>query len=867
MSAWARFWAVDFHVHTPGSADAELKNYGTPAEIVQTAIDRGLDAIVIADHNTAGWCDRMAEAAQGTELIVLPGVEISTTEGHLLGIWEQGTPSAVIHDLLIRLGIPRHSFGKLDIATERGFTEAAEEIVQAGGIAVPAHVDKDRGLLKLDVKARVKTILADPSIAAVEIFHEATQADINRKTEPDRLLACVRGSDTFDPVLSTHALSGLGDRRTWIKAARPDLVGIRHAFADPELRILLSEPPALIHPVIERVWIVGGFLDEQVFDLSPDLNCLLGGTGAGKSLVLETVRYCVDQQVDRDAFPAIRAEVDSRLKFAFTSTGVVRIQVVREGKRFRIERPYCDDGTIRPVVSQQVADQWLVVDESPVELLPLAAFSQGEVLEYARQPVVRMSLVDAGLDLSRLDGEIAGIEQTLRHNGEALIAADAAVERLADEQTKVFELTSQIETLSGLFTKELVQEQEHWQQEDGQLKRAARKVAALEVPQLAISGNDPTHRVDANKTLFDQAASVLQGLNKRTKAASDDMTAAIEDATKELSALQVQWRSGFEAFTARLNDELDKVEPDSSLKALRAKLAGLQSELAAAQQAGVELTQNAKPLLDQVEAEREKLLAELSSLRKRRRELRRKRVVALNKNMAGFVKLDVPDGGDRSAYMEALKVLKVGSHVREQVLEAIAASTHPMSFVRSMWKQDTTALVNTKAGIDAANLARLLTNILDRDLWADLLAIQEIDCPDVLTVKFKKPDDGSYTPIENLAHGQKCTAILVILLADGTTPIVVDQPEDALHAPWIEEYLVPRLRALRGTRQYLFATRSPSIVISADAEQIITMKATSGRGEAEKTGSLERHDLNERVVYHVEGGPIPFRRRSSKLNV
>ncbi|WP_165550046.1 hypothetical protein [Kribbella speibonae] len=56
-------------------------------------------------------------------------------------------------------------------------------------------------------------------------------------------------------------------------------------------------------------------------------------------------------------------------------------------------------------------------------------------------------------------------------------------------------------------------------------------------------------------------------------------------------------------------------------------------------------------------------------------------------------------------------------------------------------------------------------------------------------------------------------------------------------------------------------------MVSADAEQIITLKATASHGEVERTGSLERHDLNERVVYHVEGGPDPFRSRSTKLNI
>ena len=79
-----------------------------------------------------------------------------------------------------------------------------------------------------------------------------------------------------------------------------------------------------------------------------------------------------------------------------------------------------------------------------------------------------------------------------------------------------------------------------------------------------------------------------------------------------------------------------------------------------------------------------------------------------------------------------------------------------------------------------------------RDLWRELLELQLVDRPDGLTMRFRKPDDSPYVAIEDLAHGQRCTAILVTLLADGTTPVHVDQPEQARHAPWIEEYLVGR---------------------------------------------------------------------------
>jgi hypothetical protein len=80
-----------------------------------------------------------------------------------------------------------------------------------------------------------------------------------------------------------------------------------------------------------------------------------------------------------------------------------------------------------------------------------------------------------------------------------------------------------------------------------------------------------------------------------------------------------------------------------------------------------------------------------------------------------------------------------------------------------------------------------------------------------------------YVPIERLAHGQKCTAILIIALADGTDPLIIGQPEDALHAPWIEQYLVAKLRDLRGGRQYIFAcgARKPGSGYAAWAYSLI----------------------------------------------
>ena len=302
------------------------------------------------------------------------------------------------------------------------------------------------------------------------------------------------------------------------------------------------------------------------------------------------------------------------------------------------------------------------------------------------------------------------------------------------------------------------------------------------------------------------------------------------------------------------------------MAAIRAQLETMQSRLDVAESAAKELSDTAHPELVSALAQREELLDELRAARQDRRTMRRERIKVLNSKTSSFVKLDIPRNGDTSEFRSALDKLKVGSQVQGAALDVIAERINPYRFVRSLWAGDVNDLVDAGAGIKATDIGRLLSTIDDRDLWEQLLDAQLIDVPDVLDVKFRKPDEGTLAPIESLSHGQKCTAILVILLADGDSPVLVDQPEDALHAPWIEEYLVDQLRTLRGARQYIFATRSPGLVVSADAEQIVTMRATAGRGECEASGSLERHDLNQLALHHLEGGRTPFKRRTRKLD-
>ncbi len=68
---------IDLHTHSSVSDGTE-----TPAELMRAAVAAGLGTVAITDHDsTAGWQDAF-DAAEGTGLTVIPGMELSTRHGY-----------------------------------------------------------------------------------------------------------------------------------------------------------------------------------------------------------------------------------------------------------------------------------------------------------------------------------------------------------------------------------------------------------------------------------------------------------------------------------------------------------------------------------------------------------------------------------------------------------------------------------------------------------------------------------------------------------------------------------------------------------------------------------------------------------------
>ena len=102
---------LDLHNHTRYSPDSRVP----PSELVALAKRIGLQGIAVTDHNAvAGIAE--AEQAAGSDFLVVPGIEVSTASGHVLGYG-------------VRQVVPR------DLSVE----ETVERITAQGGVAVAAH--------------------------------------------------------------------------------------------------------------------------------------------------------------------------------------------------------------------------------------------------------------------------------------------------------------------------------------------------------------------------------------------------------------------------------------------------------------------------------------------------------------------------------------------------------------------------------------------------------------------------------------------------------------------------------------------------------------------------------------------------------
>ncbi len=150
------------------------------------------------------------------------------------------------------------------------------------------------------------------------------------------------------------------------------------------------------------------------------------------------------------------------------------------------------------------------------------------------------------------------------------------------------------------------------------------------------------------------------------------------------------------------------------------------------------------------------------------------------------------------------------------------------------------------------------------------LALDEIMFEDVPVIRLNdRPGDAGAVarPVEELSPGQRCSAVLPILLLTGTCPLIIDQPEDNLDNRLIRQVIVNILASIKLQRQVIVATHNPNVPVLGDAEYAVVLQGVGDRRcKIEAAGDLDSRSLARHLTDVMEGGREAFQYRHTIYN-
>jgi hypothetical protein len=169
---------------------------------------------------------------------------------------------------------------------------------------------------------------------------------------------------------------------------------LRIALDDSGARVRIEDeiPPAI--PFVKGIRMSGGFLDAQCIHFGPNLNCIIGGRGTGKSTTFEAVRCLTGHPsdttvIDSDVWPD---QVD--LLFEDQAGQIHHVARARGGDVENVEDP----------------------TQGPVSF-PLECYGQGETQQISHRaktdPAALLDYLDRFVDIREEAGREEELRQTL----------------------------------------------------------------------------------------------------------------------------------------------------------------------------------------------------------------------------------------------------------------------------------------------------------------------------------------------------------------------------------------------------------------------------------------------------------------------
>ncbi|WP_461811501.1 TrlF family AAA-like ATPase [Faecalimonas sp.] len=878
----AKWWKVDFHMHTPASHDFQEPQISC-REYLLAAMQKELDSIVITDHDCCSWIEdlrtelermKSEKPAGYRALTIFPGVELEVFPAiHLIAIFD---PQKPIEEINATISCIKTSRSPLN------FQDAVKTIQDCKGIALPAHADDTKGVFQTLEGNALRNALDNCDFFATEVVdatYTLPQLCIDMKCE----YTYVMGSDA-------HNRSNIGRRFSWVKMESPTIESLALAFQDGEDGIItdgrsISNPNILENRCyIEDLTIYKGqkIGNGTAFDahFSPWLNTIIGGRGSGKTAITEFLRIVLDktQNLPKEINETYKkfAKVPDNRKDVGMLRNDTKIEtiIIKDGRRLKL---IWESGTWSEY--HEEGHDW-VLSESVGDVnqrFPIHIYGQKQLYEMAEEPNCLIHYIDGLFDFDAWSQQLEGLSEKYT----SLCREEREV------RGKILKKSSFLAQLSDLDA----------------------KIEMLE----SATNNPVIATIKTYSSMYSKFKSELETIQSKlsemqddiiqtTLVSQDDIGSILDnDYSEQYKAFVLEWSALISEYLALQEkiallipkaDELQKQHEDHiSLDFKRAKEEYSQTILALKQQ-GIDDIDELDSLyaqhnilkerideiihwesyLEEVTVQKNNKLTAIINHQKLLREERNRIISNLNSDQVRITLLPMQDAA--LAEEEFRSIIRKDSQFQTDIFDIdnidhsfIGQICSPSIDEMEIWEKRERTISNfLDHQIRSRSYGKRFSDYiatLCKEHPSDIDALSMWVPPDAIQLEIKM--NGQFSNIAQGSAGQKTTALLSLILHSNTGPLIVDQPEDDLDTKLISEMLVTELRNQKAKNQVIVVTHNPNIPVNGAAEQILAMNFVNGQIQCKFEGALQNQIIRNEICDVMEGGRDALKKRYFRI--
>lgn len=876
INSGASFYKADLHIHSfgeEGSYDVTDTNM-TPENIVDTAIEQGLSIISITDHNEDRNSNRAIKYSQGKKILVIPGIEISTLQGHLLVYFEK-------YDDLKKFR------GKLTISDNKetcaqGIVECLSLAKQYNGIGVLAHIELDSGFEKTINRfdPKMSAIFTHDTLFALEISDknsvdlytdndQSKDAAERKRLINERQQALELENNYELPKLMSsdaHTLNKLGlnasgeKKLTRIKLDTLDFNAFRIALLSSNSRIRIENLIPEKLPRFVGLHIEGGLLDNQTIHFSNNLTCIIGGRGAGKSTMLESLRESSGNKSD---------------------LSVVDSEVWPE----KIYLQYEDEtGQVFNFSREKNATTINTTNPDSLSKIQIESYGQGETaktIQFSeKNPQYLIDFLNSFLDFENLNSEDNALREKLNDNQSKLRALRIDVSQIPEVTKMKNSLEGKLKQLQQDKASELVnfhlaliREREIRSTIITDLNALVAKYKEI-LSDKTIFNNFETidsNEIKVGKDNFLQVKEIVRRFGNIVAAKQSELNTELAQNIQDLKAQLTEWGGKEKEIQSKIDAKKKELEDKGipfdlgKINQITKDVVTYQTKLKSLQQKDIDLKALVK--------EREGLIAARTDIKNRIYYFHLEFAKTINNNLKNsvdnfFVSVKYKQGNYSPAFESAIKGLSQWRLLKKS--ELLVANCTPIAFANAVRSRnlDFMKSISDEDGrvYSDDEINSLLSKALDNFNFEDFDSLMFDDKPSIIVSKTVLEQDGTAKtinrPLNQLSLGQQQSILLAILLqSKSKVPLLIDQPEDNLDSEFIYKSIVANLRLIKEFRQVIIVTHNPNIAVLGDAELIVPLKSTSIKSMIIERGSIDNEKTRKLCCEILEGGKQAFKRR------